>query len=166
MFRHESNLPEDSVLRSMFELVYLNMQMINPVPGTPDEVYAGWRESWERRWREDDIRCILNQDGGVLRGFIIYCCDKHSRIISIDELQIHPDFQRNGVTFRRLMSQFLSDIDASNCDTIRTYANKLNPFSPKLALKLGFEVYDETERGWRYRISKTVITEKLKRFSA
>lgn len=95
---------------------------------------------------------------------LLYSVDTGSGVVSVDELQIRADRQSDGVTLRRILGPFLDDLAELRCGCVRTYANKLNPVSPALARKLGFEECEETERGWRYRIEKDRLIQSLRRW--
>lgn len=152
---------DSCTFQKLFNLLYMNMQAIIPVDGEQSSIYSDWKDTWERRMLEEDIRCIIEQKDDVLQGFLLYCIDQHSGVISIDEFQIHPHFQRNGVTFRRIILSFLKDIESSSCTFVRAYANKKNPFSPNLARKLKFSIYEETETGWRFQIKRLQLLNRL-----
>lgn len=156
---------DDATFRQMFDILSENMQRVNPVPGRPEEIFAAWRDSWQRRMIREDIKCILHRVDGVLRGFALFCFDDASGVISIDELQLHRLSQRDGVTFRKVASLFVSEIEQSCCDTIRAYVNKRNTIPLPLATKLGFEVCGETERGWLLATKKAILVDKLKRLA-
>ncbi len=154
---------DEHTLSRMYVLLHANMQQIVPLPGAYDDMCYEWMSAWKRRIRDEDIRHVIVQEGDRLRGFMLYSVDERVGTISIDEMQIEAESRGNGVTFRRLLAKFLSEIERIPCDTVLTYANKRNPFSPELVLKMGFTVCGETERGWRYRIGKAELLERLRR---
>ena len=154
-------LMDEQTINQIFELTYMNMSKIIPSTRSKEEDYALWRESFDKSLGIG-IRHILYFQRDILRGYVSYTIRESSNDIYLNEIQIHPQLQGNGVTFGKLLSQFLKEIETCEVDTIRTYANNLNQRSQRIIQKIGFSIEAETDRGIRYRISKARL---LKRFS-
>ena len=158
--RHVGNLMDEQTINQMFELTYMNMSKIIPSATTKEEDYALWRESFDKG-RKSGTKHILYFRHDVLRGYISYTIREYSNDIYWNEIQIHPQSQRDSITFRKLLSQFLNEIEVYEADTIRTYANNLNRRSQRLIQKLGFSIEAEIEKGVRYKISRTKFLRRL-----
>lgn len=151
---------DEQIIKQMFKLAHTNMSLIIPSSTTKDENYAIWRKSFDKN-QISGTRHVLYFRHDVLFGYISYTIRECSNDICWNEIQIHPRSQGNGVVLKKLLSQFLNEIEVIEADTICTYANNLNRVSQKLIQKVGFSTEGKSERGVRYSIRKTKL---LKRF--
>ena len=152
---------DEQTINQMFELTYVNMSKIIPSTRPQEEDYALWRESFDKNLR-NGTKHILYFRNNVLCGYVSYTIRESSNDIYLNEIQIHPQSQGDGVTFRKLLSQFLNEIGICKADTIRTYANNLNQRCQRIIQNIGFSIEEQTDRGVRYMIGKKRL---LKRFN-
>ena len=156
----------ETTIRKMYDLLGSNMARIIPTSGpdweTPEEF-----EKWKRDVFLDKLRKrtrhILLLDNDNLKGFVSYTVPVEGTEIYLNEVQIKPHAQGDGVTSKRLLSYFLEQIDGLAYGSVRTYTNNLNERAQRLIEKVGFKRESETDRGIRYTITKRVLQDRLRR---
>lgn len=153
----KSALPE-TMVRQMYELLGGNMTQIM---GESDST---WRSDAEfLKWKNNvflgavhsNTSHILLIDQNGLRGFLSYTVAPEANEIYLNEIQIRPSCQCDGVTLRSLLRSFADRVRELPQDQVRAYSNKANTRVHGLVAKIGFEKIGETDRGYQYRIPKS-----------
>jgi hypothetical protein len=144
---------DEDLIKHLHDLTYRNMTSIIPSSISKEEGYGLWRKSFDRNITEG-TRYIVDLHNNYLRGYLSYTIRSSKKDIYLNDIQVEPLYQGNGVTAGRLFHEFLREIRDCEWHTIRTYANNLNSLSQHILQKLRFEVESRTERGLRYRIEK------------
>lgn len=153
---------DEATIENIFDLTERNMSAVLGSTSTREEDYVQWRESFDRNLRVG-TRYLLCEKDGLLRGYLAYTHRPSQRDLYVNEVQIHPQFRRSGITLRRLVTVFLDAVEHCECDTVRTYANGRNVLSQTILCKMGFEVTTETERGIRFCVDKALLVSRLNR---
>jgi len=144
---------DEKLIDQLHDLTYRNMTSIIPSSISKQEDYLLWRKSFDNN-ATIGTQHIIDLKDDVLRGYLSFTVRDSSKDIFINEVQIDPKYQGNGVTIGRLLLNFLREIQDCKFSIIRTYANNLNKRSQQLLQKIGFEVEGTTEKGIRFKISK------------
>lgn len=160
MLFSRDNLISSEIKKKMFDLLEMNMSKIAPIDKDRDEIFNEWEESLDKCILTG-TRHILIMGQHQLRGYLSYSICYTNKDIFLNEIQIHSLFQIDGVTIRKLLSIFLNEIQEYRSWNIKTYVNHRNENSNKLALKIGFELEEITERGRRYILSVETILSKF-----
>lgn len=150
--------------RQMWYLLASNMTSIlghdGPDWRTEDD-FSKWKDGVLLAGLVKDTFHLLLVDAQGLRGFLSFTVPPGGTDIYVNEIQIRPSAQKDGVTFRRLVERFATRVADLPQDTIRTYANRRNEESQQLILKAGFRIDSQAERGTRFAASKASVLARL-----
>lgn len=154
----------DKIIRQMYELLGSNMTQVIPTSGSDwrsDAAFAKWRKDVFERNLSEGTRHLLLFDQRGLRGFVSYTAPPGAKEIYLNEFQIQPYAQCDGVTFKRLLFHFMNQINELPHASVRTYTNKHNGRAQRLIEKVGFQRGTQTRRGIRYTVRKDALCDKL-----
>lgn len=150
----------------MYDLLGENMTRI--VEGASgdwrsDEEFGTWRSGVFLADVQADTSHLLVLDEDGLRGFLSYTTSTESGEIYLNEVQIRPSSQGDGLTLRCLIRHFAGRIEQMRHDRLRTYCNRANARAQLLAAKCGFARVGETDRGYRYLMPKSAFLARFRR---
>lgn len=159
----------DSLVRQMYKLLGENMTRI------VGKATPGWKSDAEfSRWKRDVFLgdghrnkshlLLLDEEG--LRGFLSYTAPDVGAEIYLNELQIRPSCQGDGLTLRCFIRGFAERIEQMPHERLRTYSNRANTRVHRLAAKCGFARVGETDRGYQYLMPKGIPGKIQKRRKA
>lgn len=97
------------------------------------------------------VRYIICKSESLFKGYLVWNIEDDN--IEIYDLIIHPDYQCDGATLRRLLVSFADDIKDIVFDNIIAYTNNKNERMARLLYKSGFRVLEIRERGKRYYLN-------------
>ena len=105
------------------------------------------------------VRYVLLLDGEIVRGYIVWFFNEDE--VEFYDLYIHPDYQCDGSTLRRLLTLFAYDIKDMEFRELLAYTNFKNDRMNKLLIKRGFKVQQVKKNGTLYFMK---VENFLKRF--
>ena len=155
-----------SVVRQMYELLGGNMtEIVECASGDwrSDSEFSNWRRGvFLGAVQAHTSHLLLLDDKGV-RGFLSYTAPPDTAEIYLNEVQIRPSCQGDGVTLLCLVRSFADRIEQMPHDTLRTYSNKATTRAHSLVEKSGFERVGKTDRGYQYQMPTRAFLMKFGR---
>ena len=156
----------DVLIRRMSDLLGSNMTRVIGETGVDWQSDAGY-EKWKRDVFLGDVQKdtthLLALDSEGLRGFVSYTVPPEGEGVYVNEVQIRPSAQADGLTLKRLLAVFLRDLERLPHTSVQAYTNNLNPRAKKLLKKAGFQTVRQTERGFQYTAQKKALLERFGR---
>ncbi|MCK5757833.1 MAG: GNAT family N-acetyltransferase [Clostridiales bacterium] len=121
-------------------------------------------ESWYKYLKlnlDKGVRYIMIEDSGSIKGYLVWYFQDDE--VQFYDLIIHPDYQCDGSTLRKLLTIFANDIKDKGFAKIVAYTNIKNDRMNKLLIKRGFEVRQVRTRGTEYYIDINKFLNKFNR---
>ena len=119
--------------------------------------------SWLRHFEvnlDNLVKYIVIESGGDIRGYLAWT--GHDDEIHFYNMIIHPDFQRDGSTLRRLLKTFASDVKDGGYKKLIAYTNFKNDRMNRLLLKHGFEIRQSRGSRTEYSADIGVLMSRFK----
>lgn len=163
----EERAVERGTIRKMYRLLGSNTAPLTgmaTLEWDTEDQFVRWKDDVFCEGLKGGTRHVLMFEYQELRGFLSYTIPPGRREVYLNEFQIHPRFQGDGVTFRILLAQFLRQIGQIAYTSIRTYANGRNKRAQNLIERMGFTREGRTERGIRYRIMRAGVEARFQRW--
>jgi N-acetylglutamate synthase-like GNAT family acetyltransferase len=157
--KEKETFPDDNTISQIFELTYAAMTSVIPSTTLKEEDFKLWYENFGIRIKSGTIY-ILIFDDNVLKGYLAYKLHSESDCICIEDLIIHPKYQGDGITVARLLCCFFMKIENLNLSSIYTYTSKLNKKMQGILSKVGFSIYEYTDKGIKYIVTKEYLINK------
>ena len=138
----------DKNLRKLFELLSLNMDIIDPTGDPPEEDYRIWKDHILSEIEKPEREILLLKQNDDIVGYFQYSL--RDTVFIMEEIQFHPSIWGSGA-FRELY-RFLAGIIPENMTTVEAYANKKNLRSQAILEHLGLKISGENKSGrsWHY----------------
>lgn len=136
----------DELLPQLFELLYENMNEIDPSGLGPEELFSGWIEAVGPAVQKSARQIVLIEDGDELIGYFQYYINPST--FMMEEIQFKRAYWGSGL-FRELYS-FLYDTVRSFPENVEAYSLKNNCKSQRILEHLGLERIGENENGSCY----------------
>lgn len=112
------------------------------------------REKWLKSFYEslnNNVNFLVCVDKEI-QGYISWITKEQD--LYINDLMIHPKYQKNGVTLKNIIKEFKLEISGTLFENIIVYTNNNNNRMISIFSKVGFIIAEETSRGKIYKISK------------
>lgn len=137
--------PEDFELyaQDLFAILWFNMNEIEPSEYSFEEDFAVW---FDYNKKDTERKTILFIDEAIDRivGYFQYRLE--GSILCLDEIQILPDYQGQGLVYRPLMKYFLPQLP-QEITQHKSYVNKKNLRSVAILEKMGAKAIGENPSG-------------------
>lgn len=129
--------------QDLFAILWFNMNELEPSEYFFEEDFAVW---FDYNKNDTERKTILFVDEVIDRivGYFQYRLEEH--ILWLDEIQILPDYQGQGLVYRPLMKYFLPQLP-EEIQYHQSYVNKKNLRSAAILEKMGAKAVSETPSG-------------------
>lgn len=140
---------KESFLPRLFELLYSNMNEIEPSGLGFEEDYREWSCAISPALEKAPRKLILIYDGEELIGFFMYYVNETT--FMMEEIQLKKEYHGTGI-FKKLYA-FLFNVIPQTPEFVEAYALKSNLKSQEILAHLGLECVGENLNGscWHYR---------------
>ncbi len=136
-----------AVLPRLFEILYENMNPIDPVEDPFDEVCQSWSTLINQALDDPRRTLLVVREGEEIVGFFMYATNGVNFLM--EEIQLIPRVQGTGV-FRAIYAEVLPRLPKTVV-TVEAYAHKKNLRSQGILTHLGLSVIGENQNGNSYR---------------
>lgn len=150
-FLDKSN--SEKIMPILFDILFENMSEIAPTGNSYAEDYKIWSENaipaLKREFRQ--IILIINED--MIIGYFQYYTN--NGLLMMEEIQIRKEYQEQGI-FRNLYGLIIEHM-LYDVSVVEAYANKKNPKSQAILMRLGLSVIDETQNKYHFKGDYTCL---------
>ena len=151
----------DSILPTLFDILYENMHEIAPIGKSRDIDYKEWFNEVSPAMQKDPRQIVLMFDGDCIAGYFQYYTTTDK--LMMEEIQLMKEYHSSGLFnefYRWLVLQLPQDLQ-----TVESYSHKDNVKSQKILEHLGLKQleFNNNYAAYHYKGRYEVILNKYKK---
>ncbi len=151
----------ETVLPYLFEILYENMDPIDPSPEPFEDTCTCWCRVIGQALEDTRRTMLVLYDGETIIGFFMYAVNRETGLFLMEEIQLRAAYHGSGL-FHRIYNEVLPSLP-QEITTVEAYAHKKNLRSQGILQHLGLSVIGENKSGnsHRYRGNYTEFVRRM-----